>query len=160
MRQAVADTIGTEPAAIDDDDDLIGRGIDSIAIMRLAARWRPNGVPLKFAELVEKPSLRPGGRWPRNAWRRRRRPADRVDVDDAAPFELAAMQQAYWIGATRARSWVGSARTSTPSSTVAAWTRAGWSRRSARSCAGTACCGRASATTVASRSSRAAVGRA
>jgi amino acid adenylation domain-containing protein len=98
MRQAVADAIGTEPAAIDDDDDLIGHGIDSITVMRLASMWRRTGVPLKFADLIEKPRLRAW--WALAAERMAAQaPApDRVAVDDAAPFELAAMQQAYWVG--------------------------------------------------------------
>jgi amino acid adenylation domain-containing protein len=98
MRQAVADAIGTEPAAIDDDDDLIGHGIDSLAIMRLASGWRPNGVPLKFAELLEQPNLRA---WWALVAQRMAAPAstpERIVVDEAAPFDLAAMQQAYWIG--------------------------------------------------------------
>src|SRR3984893_877846 len=98
MRQAVAEAIGTEPAAIDDDDDLIGHGIDSITVMRLASAWRRNGVPLKFADLIEKPSLRAW--WALAAERRAAQPPapERVAVDDTAPFELAAMQQAYWVG--------------------------------------------------------------
>jgi yersiniabactin nonribosomal peptide synthetase len=98
MRQAVADAIGTEPAAIDDDDDLIGRGIDSITVMRLASKWRRDGLPLKFADLIEKPSLRAW--WALAAEREAAQaPApERIAVDDTAPFELAAMQQAYWVG--------------------------------------------------------------
>jgi len=98
MRQAVADAIGTEPAAIGDDDDLIGHGIDSITVMRLASRWRRNGLALAFADLIEKPSLRAW--WALAAERRAARApvAEQVTVDDTAPFELAAMQQAYWVG--------------------------------------------------------------
>ena len=65
MRQAVADAIGAQPAAIDDDDDLIGHGIDSITVMRLAATWQRGGLPLKFAALIEKPSLRADFSFPR-----------------------------------------------------------------------------------------------
>ena len=98
MRQAVADAIGTEPAVLDDDDDLISQGIDSITVMRLASGWRRNGVALKFADLIEKPSLRAW--WALAAERgAAEAPApERVTVDDTAPFELAAMQQAYWVG--------------------------------------------------------------
>lgn len=98
MRRAVADAIGADPMAIDDDDDLIGHGVDSITIMRLASRWRPNGAPLKFADLIEKPSLRA---WWALATERMAAQAptpERVAVDEAAAFELGPMQQAYWIG--------------------------------------------------------------
>ena len=98
MRQAVADAIGTEPAAIDDDDDLIGYGIDSITVMRLASGWRRNGVTLKFADLVEKPSLRAWWALAAEHMAAQAPAAERVTVDDTAPFELTAMQQAYWLG--------------------------------------------------------------
>jgi amino acid adenylation domain-containing protein len=107
MREAVADAIGTKPAAIDDDDDLIGHGIDSITVMRLAAGWRRNGVPLKFADLIGKPSLRAW--WALAAERMSAEPAapERVTVDDSAPFELAAMQRAYWVGRSQSQSLGG-----------------------------------------------------
>jgi dihydroaeruginoic acid synthetase len=98
MRQVVADAIGTEPTAIDDDDDLIGHGIDSITVMRLASMWQRSGVPLKFASLIEKPIL--SAWWALAAERMAAQgPApERVTVDETAPFELQAMQQAYWVG--------------------------------------------------------------
>lgn len=98
MRREVARAIDVAPAAIDDDDDLIGHGIDSITVMRLASTWRRKGVPLRFADLIEKPSLRSW--WALAAERVAAQvPApERVEVDETAPFELAAVQQAYWVG--------------------------------------------------------------
>jgi amino acid adenylation domain-containing protein len=98
MRQAVADAIGAEPGAIDDDDDLIGHGLDSITVMRLASGWRRDGLQLKFADLIEKPSLQAW--WALASERMAAQAPDvgPITVDDAAPFELAAMQQAFWIG--------------------------------------------------------------
>jgi yersiniabactin nonribosomal peptide synthetase len=98
MRKAVANAIGIGPAAIGDDDDLIGHGVDSITVMRLASMWRRGGVPLKFADLIEKPSL--CAWWALAAERMAAlSPApERVTVDETAPFELTAMQQAYWVG--------------------------------------------------------------
>lgn len=100
MRRAVAEAVGADPAAIGEDDDLIGHGLDSITVMRLASQWRRAGVPMKFADLIQKPSLRAW--WALTAERRAARGGTaagrRVDVDESAPFELAAMQQAYWIG--------------------------------------------------------------
>jgi yersiniabactin nonribosomal peptide synthetase len=98
MRQVVADAIGTEPAAIDDDDDLIRHGVDSITVMRLATMWRRDGVPLTFASLIEKPSLRAWWALAAEAVAAQAPALTRVTVDDTAPFELAAMQQAYWVG--------------------------------------------------------------
>jgi amino acid adenylation domain-containing protein len=98
MRQAVADAIGTEPAAIDDDDDLIGHGIDSITVMRLASRWRRHGVALKFADLIGQPSLRAWWALATECGAAQAPGPGRVTVDESAPFELAAMQQAYWVG--------------------------------------------------------------
>lgn len=98
MRRAVAKAIDTEPAAIDDDDDLIGHGIDSITVMRLASTWRRKGVPLKFADLIEKPSLRAWWALATERMAARVPSPERVEVDEAAPFELAAVQQAYWVG--------------------------------------------------------------
>lgn len=98
MRQAVADAIGAQPAAIDDDDDLIGHGIDSITVMRLAATWQRGGLPLKFAALIEKPSLRAWWALAQERMAAQAPAPERVTVDETAPFELQAMQQAYWVG--------------------------------------------------------------
>ncbi|RJL27211.1 amino acid adenylation domain-containing protein [Bailinhaonella thermotolerans] len=58
MRRAVEEALGRPPGSVGDDDDLIGHGADSIAIMRLAGAWRRSGVALRFADLIEKPTLR------------------------------------------------------------------------------------------------------
>jgi aryl carrier-like protein len=60
MRLAVAGMLGQPPAEVGDSDDLIHRGVDSMHIMRLANTWRRAGVDLKFAELIECPTL---GAW-------------------------------------------------------------------------------------------------
>ncbi len=98
IRAAVAEVLGTVPDGIAEDDDLIGYGIDSIRIMQLLNRWRRAGVVLRFADLVEKPSL---SAWSVLAAQRQAavpRSQPRLAVDESAPFALAPMQQAYWIG--------------------------------------------------------------
>lgn len=98
MRRAVADALGTDPAGIGDDEDLIGRGIDSIRIMQLANKWRRDGVLLRFRDLVQNPNLRA---WSTLAAELRvspPRPRTELRIDETAAFGLAPMQQAYWIG--------------------------------------------------------------
>jgi yersiniabactin nonribosomal peptide synthetase len=99
LRIAVADLIGRPPADIGDDDDLIGLGLDSLNIMGLASRWRLAGVELRFAEMAARPTL---ARW----WelvlgRQAAAPPEDAppeEPDEGAPFDLATMQHAYWIG--------------------------------------------------------------
>jgi yersiniabactin nonribosomal peptide synthetase len=102
LRSAVAELVGQPAAAIGDDDDLIGLGLDSLRIMGLASRWRQAGVRLRFSEMAARPTL---GHW----WDLVQgaapappagRPAEALteELDERAPFELAVMQHAYWIG--------------------------------------------------------------
>lgn len=102
MRAAVALALGEPVDTVLDHDDLIHRGLDSIAIMRLANVWRLRGVELKFAELIATPKL---ATWWALAAARDLSEAGSalpdVSVDESQPFELAPMQQAYWIGATQ-----------------------------------------------------------
>src|SRR5437867_2946546 len=60
MRDNVAAQIGEAPDRIAPDEDLIGRGLDSLGIMGLANMWRRQGVELSFADLLGSPTL--------NAW--------------------------------------------------------------------------------------------
>ncbi|MEU6217659.1 amino acid adenylation domain-containing protein [Streptomyces sp. NPDC047022] len=107
MRRAVADLLGEPPGAIGDQDDLTALGLDSMAIMTLAAQWRREGAEIRFGDLVERPRL---AQW----WRLMARSAGTAaDVanpaggdagprtappDERAPFPLAPMQHAYWVG--------------------------------------------------------------
>ncbi|CCH18637.1 non-ribosomal peptide synthetase [Micromonospora lupini] len=82
------------------DEDLLERGLDSIGLMRLAARWA--GAGLTFAQLIELRSVR--------QWHALAHPAsppdesealaaeDEATVDPDEPFALATMQHAYWVG--------------------------------------------------------------
>jgi yersiniabactin nonribosomal peptide synthetase len=102
MRLAVAGMLGQPPAEVGDSDDLIHRGVDSMHIMRLANTWRRAGVDLKFAELIECPTL--GAWWAlasgRGATADRQPTVQSAEtlVDEGAPFALSPMQKAYWVG--------------------------------------------------------------
>ncbi|EIQ2983846.1 hypothetical protein LU055_005447, partial [Salmonella enterica] len=44
-------------SAVTDDDNLIALGIDSLSMMRMAARLRKQGLPISFAQLISAPQL-------------------------------------------------------------------------------------------------------
>jgi yersiniabactin nonribosomal peptide synthetase len=98
MRGAVAETLGEPPASLGDHEDLIARGLDSLQMMLLSDGFRRAGAELRFADLIERPTL---AAWSALVAARpaapTRAPAA-CAVDDAEPFELAPMQQAYWTG--------------------------------------------------------------
>jgi mycobactin phenyloxazoline synthetase len=92
--------LGTEAEALTDSDSLIEWGLDSIQLMRVANQWRRRGVKIGFAQLARRPTL---GEWRElltaqlgEPVAEPRAPASVVDED--APFGLALMQHAYWIG--------------------------------------------------------------
>ncbi|WP_239121158.1 condensation domain-containing protein, partial [Planomonospora parontospora] len=97
---AVADLLGVPPADLDPAEDLIARGLDSIRIMQLAGDWQRRGVKVKFADLVESPSV--------SSWHELLRsragsgaaaPTPETGrVDRHAPFALTPLQHAYWFG--------------------------------------------------------------
>ncbi|MEU5911428.1 amino acid adenylation domain-containing protein [Micromonospora sp. NPDC047527] len=99
IREDVAEALGCPPSLVGDDDDLLMLGLDSIALMRLASRWHSQGVPVTFSELIEWRTL---AQWWRLVEERdaEARPAQLppVVVDESAPFGLATMQHAYWVG--------------------------------------------------------------
>ncbi|ANY10205.1 non-ribosomal peptide synthetase [Pseudonocardia sp. HH130630-07] len=94
----LADLLDVPPGTIEPDESLIELGLDSITMMRLAGAWRKNGTPVTFADLVARPTLA--------SWRALlaggtgdATPAGPIaDVDESAPFPLALMQHAYWVG--------------------------------------------------------------
>ncbi|MBL3966466.1 amino acid adenylation domain-containing protein, partial [Burkholderia sp. KCJ3K979] len=89
-----------EIASLDDDEDLLSCGLDSIRLMYLQTRVNRLGHALTFDALARTPTL---GAWttllanaPRIARTEAVVAAEAVDVH--APFELSAVQQAYWLG--------------------------------------------------------------
>ncbi|WP_067134664.1 non-ribosomal peptide synthetase [Microtetraspora malaysiensis] len=101
LREAVAGMLGIGAADLDDQQDLLALGLESIALMRVANLLRRAGVRATFEDLVEEPTL---ARWLALLADARPRPAPaappprRAPVDDSGEHALAPMQQAYWIG--------------------------------------------------------------
>ena len=103
MRADIAEMVGDARALDQVGGDLIAVGLDSMKVMRLAARWRTAGVEVKFAELFERPTFgqwcelvaqRQGSLSSASVWSA----MDHTEVDEGAPFALATMQHAYWVG--------------------------------------------------------------
>lgn len=106
IRATVAAQLECPAADIDDDDDLIQLGLNSLRMMALAGGWRKRGADITFAQLAASPTVK--------SWHallgvdETESAAEPVAVesgaevaaadDDNAPFPLAAMQHAYWIG--------------------------------------------------------------
>src|SRR5262249_21942300 len=55
LRLLLSDVLGPGVASLSDDADLIGQGLDSVSIMRIAAALRRKGLQVKFGDLVERP---------------------------------------------------------------------------------------------------------
>ncbi len=98
MRGDIAAQAGTTPSSVGDRDDLIAVGLDSIAVMKLASLWASRGADITFSDLIEARTL---DEW----WQlvsARLSPASGAasadDIDESAPFDLATMQHAYWMG--------------------------------------------------------------
>ncbi|MBP2473242.1 mycobactin phenyloxazoline synthetase [Crossiella equi] len=100
LRREVAELVDRAPGDLQDADNLIELGLDSIRLMRLAGQWRKRGIEVTFAELAERPSI---GEW-FELLGDRLAPAPAapapppVAFDSEAPFPLALMQHAYWVG--------------------------------------------------------------
>ena len=109
VRDEVAELLGVTAEALDPDADLIGSGLDSIRMMSLSGRWRKQGINVGFAALAANPTV--------SAW------MDLVsehatdsapfaaadaaassgagsdpEADSDAPFPLAPIQHAMWVG--------------------------------------------------------------
>jgi yersiniabactin nonribosomal peptide synthetase len=97
LRRDIAESLDCATSDVGDDVDLLRLGLDSIAVMRLASRWHARGAKVTFAELIE---YRTVAQWWELARTRLDGPVSTavVRADEAAPFPLATMQHAYWIG--------------------------------------------------------------
>ena len=100
LHAAVVAQLGDRAADLGVDDDLIGRGADSLTIIRLATVFRAQGVELSFSDLLDRPTL---AAWWQLIAARIASPSETTsipdaDVDEAEPFDLSPMQQAYGIG--------------------------------------------------------------
>lgn len=106
IRATIAAQIGCAPGELDDHDDLIQLGLNSILMMTLAGGWRKRGADITFAQLAASPTIA--------SWYELLRTdhsgtaaapvgaqlAESVaePAVDEAPFPLASMQHAYWVG--------------------------------------------------------------
>ncbi|MGW1716010.1 amino acid adenylation domain-containing protein [Streptomyces sp. NPDC002156] len=99
VRRAVAEYVDTTVDEVGPDDSFIGLGLDSLAMMRVAAHWQNQGIEVAFADLAARPTLRG---WAEVLHRLTGRGAEqespRQPVDPAEPFALTPVQQAYWVG--------------------------------------------------------------
>ncbi|GAA3738554.1 amino acid adenylation domain-containing protein [Streptomyces tremellae] len=96
----------------EESDNLIEWGLDSIGLMRLAARWRREGIDVSFGDLAVQPTLAhwralllaadPASADPApEAAQAAGAPAEAAEAQDGADdgtFPLAPLQHAYWIG--------------------------------------------------------------
>jgi len=102
VRAEVAELLGITPDALDPETDLIASGLDSIRMMSLSGRWRKQGIAVGFAALAANPTVA--------AWQElvaehapaapvvESGAADGGDADPDAPFPLAPIAHAMWVG--------------------------------------------------------------
>ncbi|MFD5655054.1 amino acid adenylation domain-containing protein [Streptomyces sp. NPDC127039] len=104
LRARLAAVLDLAPGAVRDDDNLISLGLDSITLMKLAARWRRAGADVTFGALAADPTpaawhallSAPKASKPSEESPDADRPAEGTEPE--GPFPLALMQHAYWAG--------------------------------------------------------------
>ncbi|MGW3470915.1 amino acid adenylation domain-containing protein [Saccharopolyspora sp. NPDC000995] len=97
LRAEVATALGLAPEEIGTHDDLFALGLDSLGLIRLAGQWRRQGRAVTFDDLAENPTLA-GWRAVLGTSGPSFLETEPDTVDERAPFDLATMQHAYWIG--------------------------------------------------------------
>lgn len=111
MIRAAIQEVMKEPVAIQDSDNLISLGLDSLKIMRLANKWRKAGVSINFATLLESPTLADWATLLGSVKRAKRSEegssGSGKTLDSQAPFALTDVQYAYWIGRRESQSLGG-----------------------------------------------------
>jgi mycobactin phenyloxazoline synthetase len=103
IRAAVAAQLGSAATEIADTDDLIQMGLNSMRMMSLAGGWRKRGSGITFADLAGSPTIERwhallGGDEISSPATPDDRAAEPDQASEGAPFPLATMQHAYWIG--------------------------------------------------------------
>ncbi|MEN5041462.1 phosphopantetheine-binding protein [Stenotrophomonas sp. TWI1149] len=61
MRADVAGMLGEAPEDVQDDENLMDLGLDSMRVLGLVLAWGNTGIPLEFSHLAEHATL--GGWW-------------------------------------------------------------------------------------------------
>ncbi|MBB2942554.1 aryl carrier-like protein [Actinoplanes lutulentus] len=57
LRRDIAEVLDEDPADLGDDENLIDRGLDSIRVLMLSARWREDGHDIGFLDLADEPTI-------------------------------------------------------------------------------------------------------
>lgn len=84
--------------ALHDDSDLMYFGLDSMRTMRAATELRRAGVAVTFADLIDKRILRDWHHVIGAAGQHGERVTSNAEAPSEAPFDLAVMQHAFWVG--------------------------------------------------------------
>lgn len=103
FQKTVCRAAGVPISQVEAKSDLVGLGLDSIRLMRLAGWLRKRGLPIRFSEFSDRQTV---GEW----WQLISAVQDSVglseamrvngpaDVDESDPFDFAVMQHAFWVG--------------------------------------------------------------
>lgn len=57
MRIDIARLVDEAPEELENDDNLLDWGLDSMRIFNISVQWNKTGIELRFAELAETPTL-------------------------------------------------------------------------------------------------------
>jgi mycobactin phenyloxazoline synthetase len=100
VRAEVAELLGIDESELDPNADLIATGLDSIRMMSLSGRWRKQGIDVRFAAMAANPTV---AAWAQlvgehTVTEEPVAPAPGDPGDPDAPFPLAPMQHALWVG--------------------------------------------------------------
>lgn len=99
IKATIAAQLGCPVTDVADHDDLIQLGLNSIRMMALAGGWRKRGADITFAELAASPNIQSWyGLLSADHAAVTPEPQSAEPHTDDAPFPLAPMQHAYWIG--------------------------------------------------------------
>ncbi|OBG02819.1 non-ribosomal peptide synthetase [Mycolicibacter sinensis] len=98
IRAQVAELLGVPAGALDSDADLVGQGLDSIRMMSLAGQWRRRGLDVDFATLAAEPTVAAWAALVSGASSAAQPTPGPEPGDETAPFPLAPMQHAMWVG--------------------------------------------------------------
>lgn len=98
IRTQVAELLGVPAGTLDADADLVGQGLDSIRMMSLAGQWRRRGLDVDFAALAAEPTVAAWSALVSGPPSVAPVAPDPEAGDETAPFPLAPMQHAMWVG--------------------------------------------------------------
>ncbi len=98
IRAQVADLLGIPAGTLDPGADLVAHGLDSIRMMSLAGQWRRRGLDVDFAALAAQPTVAAWTALVAEASSAAPPAGASASEPDDAPFPLAPMQHAMWVG--------------------------------------------------------------